>query len=396
MSTPKTPLELAALATVAVPGLQVSGLRAPQYTDELVSVTGIIDSSGNRWTVTSPHNTIGGLDLEDQDALLSRFKQAHESRLVPFRVPVPVGFARLKDGTRVIVHHDLGGRFMREEDFADPHVLPASLARALAHLHNLPVGMYTGIDLPSYSALDLRERHKAVLAEAANHTVIPANLWKRWEQALNDIALWRFTTVPIHGDLQGTNITIHEGAVRSMSGFTSAHVGDPATDYSWVLAQASDAFLDRFREAYSMTRPESDIHIETRAQLISELALVRWLLHGVHAHDGTIIEQARAMLRDLSSDLGDEPLVETPHSPQDEAATQQSAQQSVPESPQHSADSHASARTAVQAPDEKLVEEATQPFSPFADEETPEQATAATVVLSLDEHGRPRPEASTA
>lgn len=313
VSIGKSPLELAALATVAVPGLNVAGVRQPQYVDEVVSVTGIIDITGNRWTVTCPHDVVGGLEFEDQDALLKRLTKARQADMIPFRVPQPIGFARLHDGTRVIVHDDLGGRFMTADDFEDPHVLPVSLARALGQLHNLPPGIYEGIDLPSYSAAELRERHLAVLDEASTHTMIPSNLWNRWEQALEDVTLWRFAPAPIHGDLQSTHVCVHEGALRSLSGFTSAHVGDPATDYAWVLAQAGDRFLARFREAYQMTRPTPDIHIETRAQLISELALVRWLLHGVHAHDSDVISSAQRMLDDLAQDLGEEPLIEHGH-----------------------------------------------------------------------------------
>ena len=322
MSRAKTPLELAALATAAIPGLNVAGLRPPQYSDETVSVTGIIDVAGNRWMVTCPHDTVGGLDMESQVSVLSRLSQAHEAGMIPFRVPRPAGFARTTDGSRIMVHNDLGGRFMNEEDFSDPHVLPASLARALAHLHNLPTGIYTGVNLPTYTAAECRQRHLALLDEAAQHTVIPANLWNRWEGALEDIAMWRFATAPIHGDLQCTSISTHEGAVSALSGFSSAHVGDPATDIAWVLAQGSDEFMLRFREAYTMTRSAVDVHLETRAQLISELTLVRWLLHGIHADNSEIVEQARGMIRELCEDLENEPLVAAPLSvdtPSDEA-----------------------------------------------------------------------------
>lgn len=312
VSRAKTPLELAALATAAVPGLNVAGLRPPQYHDETVSVTGIIDVAGNRWMVTCPHDTVGGLDMESQVSVLSRLSQAHDAGMIPFRVPRPVGFARTKDGSRVMVHNDLGGRFMTEDDFDDPRLLPASLARALAHLHNLPTGIYTGVDLPAYTAAECRQRHLALLDEAAQHTVIPANLWNRWEGALEDVALWRFATAPIHGDLQCTAISLHEGAVSALSSFSSAHVGDPATDIAWVLAQGSDQFLTRFREAYAMVRSAVDVHLETRAQLVSELSLVRWLLHGVHAEDLSIITQARQMIHELADDLGDETLVAPP------------------------------------------------------------------------------------
>jgi aminoglycoside phosphotransferase (APT) family kinase protein len=310
----KTPLELAALATVAVPGLRVAGLRPPQFTDELTSVTGIIDVQGNRYLVVCPHDTTGGLNLEAQTAVLARLARARDADQIPFDVPRPSGIAHIAGGGRVMVHPDLGGRFMAEEDFEDSLVLPASLARALASLHNLAPGVYTGVDTPAYTAAECRDRNLALLDEAASAAVIPANLWNRWSAALEDVALWRFQTAPIHGDLQTTSVVVDNGAVLGLTGFSSARVGDPAVDVAWVLAQASDAFLDRFREAYSLARHATDLHLLTRAQLLSELALVRWLVHGVHAEDRSIVEEATRMLSDLADDLGDDPLARPPAS----------------------------------------------------------------------------------
>lgn len=42
---------------------------------------------------------------------------------------------------------------------------------------------------------------------------------------------------------------------------------------------------------------------------MSEIALVRWLVHGLHAEDSSIIDEARTMLDDLAKDLGGEPLL---------------------------------------------------------------------------------------
>jgi len=305
----KTPLELAALATVAVPGLSIAGLRPPQFSDELVSVTGILDVRGDRYLVVCPHDTTGGLNLEAQTAVLARLARAHDAGDLPVDVPRPTGIAHLRGGERVMVHPDLGGRFMTEGDFEDQLVLPASLGRALAALHNLAPSVYTGVDMPAYTADECRARHVAVLDEAATSTVIPANLWNRWSTALEDVSLWRFRTTPIHGDLQTTSVVVEDGTVLGLTGFSSAQVGDPAVDIAWVLAQASDAFLDRFRDAYSLARRATDLHLFTRAQLVSELAVVRWLVHGVHAEDASIVRDATRMLADLAEDLGEDPLV---------------------------------------------------------------------------------------
>ncbi len=310
---PKTPLELAALATAAVPGLSVAGLREPQFADEVLSVTGIIDSAGNKWTVTCPHSSVGGLDLDAQSGVLTRLAKAKDAKKIPFDVPRIHGTTLTPEGDRVIVHQDLGGHPMSDDDFDNPNLLPASLGKALAALHNLPPVIYTGINLPAYSVSECRERHLAMLDEVASQVLIPANLWNRWEAALEDLSLWRFPAAPIHGDIQGNSVIVEAGIVRAMTGFTSAHVGDPAQDIAWVLASASDAFLERFRAAYSQERTVADLQLFTRAQLLSELAIVRWLVHGLHAEDRSIISDARHMLSELSTDLGDAQIVERPH-----------------------------------------------------------------------------------
>ena len=305
MTRSKTPYELAALATVAVPRLEVAGLRPPQFSDEVLSVTGLIDTSGDRWMVVCPHDTVGGLDMEAQNAVLERLGKAHDFSKIPFEVPRPAGFTRTPEGDRVMVHRDLGGHVMETSDFDDPHLLPASLGNALASLHNLPALIYTGVNLPAYSAIECRDRHQAVLDEAAQEVVIPANLWDRWEESLENLSLWRFLPSPIHGDLSETSIHVDHGRVCALTGFSSAHVGDPAVDIAWVFARASDEFLERFHEAYQQTRSEKDLHLLERAELLSELAVVRWLVHGLHSGDSEIVDEARAMLSELSASVGE-------------------------------------------------------------------------------------------
>ena len=340
---PKTPLELAALATAAVPGLSVAGLREPQFADEVLSVTGIIDSAGNKWTVTCPHSSVGGLDLDAQSGVLSRLAKAKDAKKIPFDVPRIHGTTLTPEGDRVIVHQDLGGHPMSDDDFDNPNLLPASLGKALAALHNLPPVIYTGINLPAYSVSECRERHLAMLDEVASQVLIPANLWNRWEAALEDLSLWRFPAAPIHGDIQGNSVIVEAGIVRAMTGFTSAHVGDPAQDIAWVLASASDAFLERFRAAYSQERTVADLQLFTRAQLLSELAIVRWLVHGLHAEDRSIISDARHMLSELSTDLGDAQIIERPHA---HVAQTQDSQASASDTTAPSAPSSASSASA--------------------------------------------------
>lgn len=352
MTRSKTPYELAALATVAVPRLEVAGLRPPQFSDEVLSVTGLIDTSGDRWMVVCPHDTVGGLDMEAQNAVLERLGKAHDFSKIPFEVPRPAGFTRTPEGDRVMVHRDLGGHVMETSDFDDPHLLPASLGNALAALHNLPELIYTGVNLPAYSAIECRDRHQAVLDEAAQEVVIPANLWDRWEESLENLSLWRFLPSPIHGDLSETSIHVDHGRVCALTGFSSAHVGDPAVDIAWVFARASDEFLERFHEAYQQARSEKDLHLLARAELLSELAVVRWLVHGLHSGDSDIVDEARAMLTELSASVGESAAKrsqEPVKTPIDSSTTEK-------ESSSHSEDT--TLRTSESTPESPLATEA--------------------------------------
>lgn len=309
MSTAKSPLELAALATSAMPGMRVTALRPPSYSDELSSVTGIEDAAGNRWIVTCPHEEVSGPALEITSGILERLGAAYDHDYIPFDVPRLAGQARLPGGGFVYVHRDPGGREPTPADLDTDPLLPASLGRALAALHNLPETVFSSIGLPTYTAIECRDRTLALLDEAAREVTIPVSVWSRWEAALEDVSLWRFPSAPIHGDVQERCLSVRRGSVLAIGGWTSAHVGDPALDLSWIQATASDRFLERFREAYGHERRATDLHIFTRAQLMSEIALVRWLVHGIHAEDSSIIDEAHSMIADLAADLDGEPLL---------------------------------------------------------------------------------------
>ena len=69
--------------------------------------------------------------------------------------------------------------------------------------------------------------------------------------------------------------------------------------------------LDSIEDAYDIARSEGvDRHLRERAELVSELSLARWLLHGVRTGDKPVINDAVAMLEDLAAQVGDAPLVE--------------------------------------------------------------------------------------
>ena len=182
-------------------------------------------------------------------------------------------------------------------------------------LHELSISVISEAGMPVYDADDVRDRWLAVLDDAAATGKVPSALLSRWEQALEDTALWRFKPTVVHGDLAEENILTAGGAVVALRGLNQAHVGDPAEDMAWIYSTAPVDCLESIESAYDTARSEGvDKHLRDRAELVSEMSLARWLLHGIDSGRQEVIDDAVSMLADLAEQVGREPLV-APHSP---------------------------------------------------------------------------------
>ncbi|ACQ81145.1 aminoglycoside phosphotransferase [Beutenbergia cavernae DSM 12333] len=296
----RSPLALAALATAAVSGLDVVATRAPQSVGADFEVAGLLDAEGRSWVVRSPRHDAAGAALEGEVALLGALASAVDDGDLPFEVPRPVGFAPLPEGGRAMVYRELPGRALPLEDLAPGPGLAAGLGRAVAALHELPTDVVADSGLPVYDADSYRRRRLAEVDEIARTGLVPAPLLRRWERALEDVALWRFRATPVHGDLAAEHVLVDGDRIVGVIDFADARVADPADDLAWLVAAAPEDALEAILEAYALARTErGDANLVPRAQLASELALGRWLLHGLRHDEPAVVEDALAMLREL-------------------------------------------------------------------------------------------------
>ncbi|MHB1064243.1 MAG: phosphotransferase [Georgenia sp.] len=304
----RSALALAALATTAVPGLDVVATRPPQRVTSDFQTTGVLDAGGRHWVVRAPLHPAAGAALEGEVALLANLAVAVDRGALPFDVPRPAGFAQLPEGGRALVHRELVGRPIVLEELTAGPGLSARLGRAIAAFHELDAAIVADSGLPVYDADAYRRRCLAEVDEAARTGQVPSVLLNRWERALEDVALWRFRTTPVHGDLAPEHVLVEDSQITAMMHLADVHVGDPAEDLAWLLASAPEESLDSIEEAYALARTEgADVHLMDRALLVSELALARWLLHGVRAEERSIVDDAAAMLATLAADVDDAP-----------------------------------------------------------------------------------------
>jgi macrolide phosphotransferase len=296
----RSPLALAALATDAIPGLDVHDVRVPAHAMSGTDTAIVIDAEGTRWMIRAPQNPAGGAALEAEIALLDSLVFYVDAGRLPFDVPRPAGFTPLAEGGRAVVHKQIAGRVLQLGQLGPGPGLAAALGRAIAALHELPVSTIEDTGLPVYTPDEYRRRRLAEVDEAAKTGLVPTTLLRRWERALEDVALWRFQPTVVHGDLSAEHVLCSGDAPTAILGWAEAKVADPADDLAWLLVAAPHESVDAILEAYNLRRTElRDPHLTERALLAGELALARWLLHGTRMADQAIIDDAVGMLAEL-------------------------------------------------------------------------------------------------
>jgi macrolide phosphotransferase len=300
-------MELAALASAAIPDLSPTGVVGSPDDPRDFSAAVVLDRQGNRWRVRSPRHEEAAMRLETELQVLSGFTPAVRAAL-PFRVPSVAGAVRL-DGLRTFVYHDMPGRELEIEGLAGLGARGVDdIGRVIAAVHALPVEVVENADLPVYTADQFRQRRLNELDQAATTGRIPALLLRRWENALEEMELWDFTPVVAHGDLHEDNLLVDHGRVVSVTGWTDLHIGDPADDFSWLASSGDQEFTDAVVKAYWQHRTGgtvADEHLMRRAALAAEFALAQWLVRGVAHDDEDMAAEAEAMLLELRGDVED-------------------------------------------------------------------------------------------
>ena len=297
---------LAALASAAVLDLEPVGARTLGTAGEAedVDVAEVTDTQDRRWVVRAPRTSAAAALLEQEWRFLGALTE-----LLPFVVPQVAGTVELPDGGRAGVQPALEGARIDLASLAPGPGLAAALGRALAAVHDLPISVAEAAELPTYTATEYRRRRLAELDRAAATGHVPPGLLARWERALEEAGAWRFTPCVVHGDLAAESVLVRGAEIAAIVDWGQARVADPADDLSWLVAGAPAAATESVLEAYAHHRRDApDRDLLRRARLSGELAVARWLLHGVTSGAESVVADADAMLGELEDALDGAPL----------------------------------------------------------------------------------------
>ena len=291
---------LAALAAAAVPGLvPVRTTRIITPAEDL-DVAGVVGEDDRRFVVRSPATTAAGVRLERDVAVSDALGGTPLSAVTP---PV-LGFVKLPEGGRAVASKAAIGQPLMLDRLQASAELARSLGTILARIHTVPRYAAEAAGVESFTAATLHEEHRARVQRARAGENLPAAVAQRWETLLEDAELWDFTPQFVHADLSEESLLRSGDRISAVQGWSSARIGDPATDLAWLVSSLD---AERFDELYAAYREElpTAVHprLLERAQALGEFAVCEWLLHGLDTDDEDIVADARGMIHDLDQDL---------------------------------------------------------------------------------------------
>ena len=300
-----TPLILAALTKAAVPDVNIIHV-GPLLGDATVRVAVVTADDGRRFEVRMPRTKSAVTDLELELRAVRALDSAARARL-PFEVTQLVGEASHAKGARALVLAFVPGEEVDLTRTSPNGTLAESLGEALGAIHNLPLSVVVDAQLPEYNPADIALKYVNEMDKMAATGQVPSVLLDRWQTALEDVSLFRYQPTVVHGSLDTQAIlqglVDHAQVVTGVLNWSQLHIGDPAEDFAWLMSGAASELSEVILLAYNTRHPNKDETLRQRAQLYSELAIGRWLLHGIASNDAEVVEDAKSMFETLVAEL---------------------------------------------------------------------------------------------
>lgn len=285
---------LAALASAAVPGLQVGRADAVADPDYDAAVLGGAD--GREWLIRVPRNRSADTRLRAELAALAALTHGARARL-PFAVARLAGGEKTGPTFAAVTEHFPGVALPVSHIPVEPDGLGFRIGLAIGAVHMLPQTVVADVGLPMSGPAESRRAAISVLERATATGLLPMAVESRWQHAIDDADLWQFQARVV-GGFESSSFIASGDEVIAVQGWHGLAVGDPANDLKWVIQ--SERVADAVFAGYWSAAGTADRRLRHRAALLSELDLGRWLLHGVESKETEIVDDAVEMLTNLA------------------------------------------------------------------------------------------------
>lgn len=294
-----SPLILAALAKSILPSVKFKEAKSiPSEGRGPVNSALLTDTDGLQYVVRESRGPKGDMELATETQAVRAVKGAGT---LPFKLPSLIAESSAPNGHTLQVLEFVYGSNVDFSRVRSSDPILHSFGLALAAIHSLRADSIVLSGMPEFSAADTRESRLGELDRAAATGQIPATLLQRWESALEDLDLFRFQPVVVHGNLTEANVLELGDEISGILGWANLHVGDPAEDFVGLAAQGFAEALEAVKFAYFEGRDEVDVNFVQRATLYSELAIASYLVNRISVGDTDEAQWAVSELETIAS-----------------------------------------------------------------------------------------------
>ncbi|MGV8963431.1 MAG: Mph(E)/Mph(G) family macrolide 2'-phosphotransferase [Candidatus Saccharimonadaceae bacterium] len=192
-----------------------------------------IDIIGQQWLLRIPRRNDMGEQIEKEKRILELVKKHLSVEVPDWQISSPelVAYPMLKYNP-VLTFNAETYEVSWHMDKDSPEYI-TSLAKTLVEIHSIPEIEVWGNDLKIMKSSNLRPEIATHLQLVKSEIGISEQLETRYRKWLDNDALWADFTQFIHGDLYaGHVLASKEGIVSGIIDWSTAHIGDPAIDFS--------------------------------------------------------------------------------------------------------------------------------------------------------------------
>ena len=290
---------LAALAADAAPGKNFTNFKSDS-SNEAIDQLLLWDRAGDSFVLKAPANPSGERELALELEGIRTISQASSN--LPFETPRVVGSSRDLDGNKAVLLSLLGGQKPDLSRYT-PGKFSQSYAKAMAAIHSISPALVKDAGLPEYQPTELvHQRVSEVDRIAATGRVAP-QLLSRWEQALEDVAMFRFHPTVIHGAISEDALVVADQEIVGIGNWNALAIADPAEDFRWLAGGALQSTFEDAMLHYRANLPVADENLALRATLYAELELGNWLVYCLETADHIEIAKAEDLLNELRDQL---------------------------------------------------------------------------------------------
>jgi len=293
-------LILASIAADAAPGLRFRELK-PLTSNQGGSMTSVMltTDDGAHYVVRMGASDSAELELATEVAALKMLSKLE----LPFKVSRLVGETRASGMRPASVFDFVYGNPINLARVNAGSTLAESLGSSIAAIHALNAQAVLEAGFPEFNPADTARARLNELDRLAATGKIAKTLLDRWSEALENVNMFRYTSTVVHSNLNADTILELDGSVSGILAWHGVKVGDPAEDFTFLAANGDQEVMDAVRFAYLAERQTSDANLAQRATLYSEMAMGRWLLHGITTGNQEIIDDGLSMLAGLVQDV---------------------------------------------------------------------------------------------